>query len=348
MCGHDLRMPEKRKRRISWIDVLLVAAVLAVLVFWWRIASQPQQESEAAQAGEQLMPTNIPLMTATSALTVTAEATLQPTAIVEAPTPEPRTDGAIEHTVRSGETLLGIAGLYGVTVEDIQAANGLSSVLIRVGDELIIPVERGSDDSPVTQVTSQFEYTVQPGDTVVSMAARFGSTVQDILQANNLRDNSVIRPGDVLAVPVRQVPADVLASSAEVTPEPTPPAEELLITSPSAETIYIAPRLIGPPDGATIGRDESVLLRWISVDILDGNEWYVLLLYPVSGSAQNVPSIWTKSTSYRLSAELAPEEGTSAQYAWQVSVVRVQPGVNSQYALEAASPPSELRSFSWK
>ena len=348
MCGHDLRTPERRRRRISWIDALLVAAVLAVLVFWWRIASQPQLESDTAPAGEQLMPTNIPLMTATAVLTATAESDEEPTATVEEPTPEVRTDGSVKHTVRSGETLLGISGLYGVTVEDIQAANGLGSVLIRAGDVLIIPIVRSEGDSPASQVASQFEYSVQSGDTIVSMAARFGSTVQDILQANNLTDNDLIRPGDVLVVPVRRVPSEVLASSAEATPTPTPAAQDRPFIPPPAETIYIAPRLIGPPDDATIGRDESVLLRWISVDVLDGNEWYVLLLYPVSGAAQNIPSIWTKATSYRLESDLAPEEGETAEYAWQVSVVRVQPGVNSQHALEAASPPSDLRSFTWK
>ena len=81
MCGHDLRTPQKRNRRISWIDVLLVVAVLAVLIFWWRVASQPQQETSTAAAGAQLMPTNIPLMTLTAVLTGTVEA-----GVVETPT----------------------------------------------------------------------------------------------------------------------------------------------------------------------------------------------------------------------------------------------------------------------
>jgi LysM repeat protein len=346
MCGHDLRTPQKRARRVSLIDVLLVVAVVAVLVFWWRVASQPQQESATADSGSQLMPTNIPLMTATAVVSGTVQADADATPTLPPPTPEERADGALEHTVRGGETLLGIAGLYGVTVEEIQAANGLASVLIRPGDVLIIPIEASASDAPISQVASQFEYTVQAGDTVVSMAARFGSTVQDILQANGLTDNALIRPGDVLVVPVRQVPSQVLASSSDAAPAPTTVSGGR-VAAAQAETVYIAPRLIGPPNGATLPKEESVLLRWISVDVLDSNEWYVLLLYPVSGSAQNIPSIWTKSTSYRLATDLAPAEGESAEYAWQVSVVRVQSGVSSQYALDAASPPSELRTFTW-
>ena len=346
MCGHDLRTPQRRRQRVSWIDALLVLAVLAVLAFWWRIASQPRQEAETAPAGAQLLPTNIPVLTATEAATMTVEALEEPTP-TDVPTPVVRSDGVVRHTVRAGETLLGIAGQYGVTVDEIQAANDLQNELIRAGDELFIPItrpENGEDGS--IAVASQFEYTVEAGDTIVSIASRFGSTVAEIQRANSLTDNSVIRPGQVLAVPVQQVPSEVLASSAEATPTPASGESRPFVTP--SETIYIEPRLIGPPDNAVLSREEAALLRWISVDVLDPNEWYVLLVYPVSGSAQTLPSIWTKATSYRLDAELAPAEGEAAEYAWQVSVVRVKPGVNSQFALEAASPPSELRSFTWR
>ncbi len=344
MCGHDLRTPQRRRQRVSWIDALLVLAVLAVLAFWWRIASQPRQQAEATQAGAQLLPTNIPVLSESAVVTKTA-ATAEPTP-TDVPTPVVRSDGVVKHTVRAGETLLGIAGLYGVTVDEIQAADRLQNELIRDGDELFIPITRSAEESAAAAVASQFEYTVEAGDTLVSIATRFGGTVEDIQRANSLSNTALIQPGQVLVVPVRQVPTEVLASSAEATPVPTASAAQP--SAPAAETIYIEPRLIGPPDNAVLSREEAALLRWISVDVLDPNEWYVLLVYPVSGAAQSLPSIWTKATSYRLDTELSPPAGESAEYAWQVSVVRVKPGVNSQFALEAASPPSELRSFTWK
>lgn len=45
------------------------------------------------------------------------------------------------HTVVAGDTLLRLSRTYGVTVEDIRAANGIpaNSNLIRVGDQIIIP-----------------------------------------------------------------------------------------------------------------------------------------------------------------------------------------------------------------
>lgn len=338
MCGHDLRIQRRRRQRVSWVDALLVVAVLAVLVVWWRIAAQPRLEPGSEPALAAILPENVPLATPTAVVTIAAEAPPTPT-----PIPTPSAGGVIRHTVRQGETLLAIAGQYNVTVEDIQSANNITGVLIRVGDELIIPVQLPevveNGDAPVeasgTMVESRFEYTVTPGDTVVSIAARFGSSVDAILRANGLSDQDFIRPGDVLVIPVREVPSEVLASG---------PVED----GPANPPFYAEPRLIGPADDAVIGREEAILLRWVSVDVLAPNEWYVLLIYPISGSARSFPSIWTKATSFRMDGDLAPPAGDSATYVWQVSVVRVKPGTGNQYALEPASPPSGMRSFSWR
>jgi LysM repeat protein len=349
MCGHDLRIQHKRRQRVSWIDALLVMAVVVVLAVWWRIASEPRPEQAAAQDVAAILPTSIPVLD--DALPIAA------TVIVQTPTPTPlptaSASGVIRHRVRQGETLLAIATQYSVTVEDIQAANGLTGALIRAGDELVIPVTIPADSAAVdstdgstgSTVQSRFEYAVQPGDTIISIANRFGSTVEEILVINNLTNNDFIRPGDILLIPVRDVPAEVLTSTGDpvsgpVSGDGAPPAP--------AGPVYGEPRPIGPANEEIIPVSDAVLLRWVSVDLLAPNEWYVLLIYPISGSARSFPSIWTKATSYRLEPAMAPAAGDNATYAWQVSVVRVKPGVNNQYALEAASPPSPLRSFTWR
>ena len=330
MCGHDLRIQKTRRQRVSWIDALLVLAVLVVLAVWWRIASQPRPEEAGGENVAVILPTNIPLLTATVPVTVALG--------LETPTPIPTAapNGVIRHRVQAGETLVSIAVLYGVTVEELQAANNLTDALIRAGDELIVPVAIPNiAEASGSTVESRFEYIVQPGDTIISIANRFGSTVEEIVVVNSLTANDFIRPGDVLMIPVREVPAEVLASTADIAPE-------------SPGTIYVEPRPIGPANEEAFEAAEAVLLRWVSVDILAPNEWYVLLIYPISGPARTFPSIWTKTTSYNLDTTFAPTTGETATYAWQVSVVRVLPGANNQYALEAASPPSELRSFTWR
>lgn len=346
MCGHDLRIQPRRHRRVSLLDALLVVAVLAVLLFWWQAGSRGRQSGTPAAetTAEALLPEDIPSL---QAVVVTPTPLPDPT-LAPVPTPvETIVSSVVDHTVAAGETLTSIAIRYGVTVEELQQANGLSDVLIRIGDQLKVPVTRRVSLSPPGS-TSTFEYTVQENDTIVGIATRFGGTVDDILSANNLPANAIIRPGDRLIIPVQQVPAEVLESTALV-PTPTPAgAAGAQPTSVPTAVIYLRPQLTAPNDGATVARSEPVLLRWVSVDLLAPNEWYVLLLYPRSEGARALPSIWTKSTSHRLGVDAAPAEGASAQYDWQVSVVRVVPGSMGGYALEAASPPSELRGFTWQ
>ncbi len=337
MCGHDLRISPRRARGVSLIDAILVLAVVAVLVLWWQMGSRPVTEATDV-ASQAILPGNVPLLNATETLTATVEVT--PTA-----TAAPSAASYIRHQVITGEALLSIAGQYGVSVDDIKAANDLSDELIRAGDVLIIPVIGPAAETSLNRApASRFQYTVQSGDTIVSIAVNFGSTVEDILAVNSRSANDIIRPGDVLIVPLRQTPTQVIESA-------SPAAEGVVAAAqaPSnAPTIYVEPRLIGPPNGVTILLEEAVLFRWISVDVLAPNEWYVLLLYPEGDAAQSLPSTWTKSTSFRLDPEFAPAAGQKASYAWQVSVARVTTDANGQMILEAASPPSEVRRFTWQ
>ncbi len=340
MCGHDLRITPRRAQRISFVDALLVLAVVAVLVLWWQIGNQSQAETPAV--GAAIYPGNVPLLTGTLSATETPLPT-------ETPAPSLPTTTYIRHQVLTGETLLAIAGQYAVTVEEIQAVNNLPDALIRAGDVLIIPVlQSGGLQTTFTDgPTSRFQYTVRTGDTIISIAVNFGSTVDEILQANNLTAQAIIRPGDQLVVPLRSMPAEVLESAATAVVAAPAVTTNNSAGSESA-TIYLEPRLIGPTDGSRIAQTEELLFRWISVDLLKSNEWYVLLIYPERGATQRFPSIWTKATSYRIGPEFAPPAGQSATYAWQISLARVTTSADGKMIIEAASPASEVRRFTWE
>ncbi|MBW7884973.1 MAG: LysM peptidoglycan-binding domain-containing protein [Caldilineaceae bacterium] len=338
MCGYDLRNQPQGRRRFSWIDILLVAAVLAVLVFWWRIGTESVQETDTGEGVQAILPTNIPLIEATA--TPTPTDTPPPTAT---PVPLVQETVLIRHVVEPGETLLSLAIEYDVSVEEIQRANNLSSELIRVGDELQIPVLREGAAGQLNAPSNDFEYIVLTGDTLSTIATRFGSSVADIQSANNLAANDFIRPGDRLIIPVRGAPPAVLA----VTPEPTLVPGVAPESVPTA-VIYVEPRLITPEDGVTIDRADPVIFQWASVDLLAPNEWYVLQVLPRSLTAATFPTAWTKQTSYRLGTELAPIAGVSADYAWLVSVVRVKRTADGRTLLEAASPSSAIRAFTWE
>jgi LysM repeat protein/predicted nucleic acid-binding Zn ribbon protein len=346
-CGHDLTKVPRARRRITWLDLILVVALLVVVVLWWRMAG----DTDRPLVGEAANGEAIAELTDPPAANEDAQAVVADDAVVVEPSPATTLQPAeialpspfvIKHEVQSGETLFGISTLYGVTVEELKAANGLQDELIRPGDELLVPVAESVAEGDVNQtVSTVFTYEVQAGDALVSIAIRFGTQVENILQANQLSVSDFIRPGQKLLVPVEQVPSAVLASSEAVRGLATPSPD-------SPNVVYQAPNLIGPENAETLPASETILFRWISVDLLAPNEWYVLRIWPLEGALESPPAIWTKTTSYRFETAWAPTGGRAARYGWQVTVVRVLPDMGDGRKIQTASTPSQVRTFTWQ
>ena len=71
----------------------------------------------------------------------------KPLVIDTKPAPTPNADGFIEHTVKWFEDIYGVAKTYGVTAEEIMAANGLKSSRISKRQTLLIPVTDKAKES---------------------------------------------------------------------------------------------------------------------------------------------------------------------------------------------------------
>jgi membrane-bound lytic murein transglycosylase D len=124
--------------------------------------------------------------------------------------PEDRRASWRFHVVRAGESLDGIAAALHARVNDIGATNGLSAGDgVDAGDELVIPVA-----SSVAGAGPQ-RYGVRRGDTLITVADRFGVSVEELRRWNHLSSN-VVKPGSSLAVaqPVKLAPATHLRSKA--------------------------------------------------------------------------------------------------------------------------------------
>jgi LysM repeat protein len=111
------------------------------------------------------------------------------------------------YTVQRGDTLFSIASRHGTTVAALMQANGLGSSLIYTGQRLVIPgagssgaTSSGSTQSGSSQAASGRTYTVRRGDTLSGIAARHGTTVAALMQANGLR-SSLIYAGQRLTIP---------------------------------------------------------------------------------------------------------------------------------------------------
>ncbi len=97
-----------------------------------------------------------------------------------------------EYIVQPGDTLYGLARRFGVTVEALREVNGLPGEGIIAGTRLLIP--------PPAQDDRVRTHTVQAGETLYSLARRYGVTVAQLRRANGLRSD-VIRTGTVLTIP---------------------------------------------------------------------------------------------------------------------------------------------------
>lgn len=101
----------------------------------------------------------------------------------------------ITYTVQSGDSLSKLARDYNTTVDEIKAINNLTSNTIVIGEELLLPIV---DDNEEPIPTSS--YIVQRGDSLWKIANLFGTTVQDIINLNNL-DSINLQIGQQLLVP---------------------------------------------------------------------------------------------------------------------------------------------------
>jgi len=117
----------------------------------------------------------------------------------------------VYHRVRSGDTLQKIAQRYHTTVASLQQWNHLSGSSIRPGQRLTAYYQTtagatAAPEAPENAATlaAQGEYRVRRGDTLFSISQRFGMTVDQLRQANNLARNYVIKPGDKLKVVDRE------------------------------------------------------------------------------------------------------------------------------------------------
>ena len=103
-----------------------------------------------------------------------------------------------------------------------------------------------------------------------------------------------------------------------------------------------APALLTPADGAVLTGQDSVLLSWTSVGILQSDQWYVVTL---RNSERNTAAVtwWTKGTTWRLGPEYRGATQAGVDFTWRVQVragSAEQPG-------DAASPVSAERRFTW-
>lgn len=208
VTGPDALRPLDR----HWVRYVRLALLLAAVLIAWRILAWQEDgyKAAASAAGSGAVLQSLPASSSLGELTPTAEAgqvrvpivvlsptpTATPTPIpTPTPTPEPT---PATHVVRPGETLTRISELYDVRVSVIVELNDIPDPNnLEVGQRLRLPEG--------TEVPEQEDapgpYTVQQGDTLNTIAVKYGVSIDELMAANGLSDPNIIYAGQQLRIP---------------------------------------------------------------------------------------------------------------------------------------------------
>ena len=136
----------------------------------------------------------------------------------------------ITYTVKSGDTLSGIASKYNTTARTIASKNNIKNMnLINVGQKLIVgtttktvtvPVSARtrhtnttSKTSTATKTTTNVTYTVKSGDTLSGIASNYNTTARAIASKNHIKNMNLIGVGQKLIVGTTTKPVTIRVSS---------------------------------------------------------------------------------------------------------------------------------------
>lgn len=148
---------------------------------------------------------------------VTIEPTLEPepteaaatpeVVVVIDETPEPELISVPgKHIVQPGENLFRIALNYGLSVEALAQANGITNAaLIYVGQELQVPSGSQAPSDPTTPPVQQpggdVVHIVQPGENLFRIALKYNYDQFYIARYNNISNLALIYPGQSIRIP---------------------------------------------------------------------------------------------------------------------------------------------------
>ena len=238
--------------------------------------------------------TALPPTATPTALPPTPTATaLPPTATPVPPTATPQakigTGGAEEssYTVESGDNWYSIAKRYGITQEELAAANGTTpSDILQVDQKLRIPLAnteqvtssqptpKASATAQATAVSTPQSYTVQQGDNWFSIAKRFGVTQESLAAYNGRTPTDVLQVNQKLRIPPAGAVVPKPTATVVAKPSPTATPEPTLVPEVPVVANLPAPVLLSPMNGDGFSFGTLPVLTWQPVPGVTADDHY--------------------------------------------------------------------------
>ena len=317
VCGATLtwlqRLPRGTREVVAVLGAVVV--VFAILNFIGRETGSLQSSAQQAMSRVvSQVPTGLPTFTAAPPSTPTLP---QPSPYPPTATPMPK---VISYTVKSGDTLYGIAESFGVPAERIENANQLNNPeSLSIGDVLAIPAAPSAEAQLVEQPAPAGAGSVG----VAASASPLSATGPSSSTLVAIGGSPLAGQGDGLA--------------------------GVALSDEGSTVAFDAPIPLGPADGAAVA-DDQAQLSWSSVGILPADTYYVVAIRDADApeGEANLEWVYSNATSLRLPRRLRPALGATRVLEWSVSArlqARTLFGPDKGIPVSGASP---WRRVTWK
>jgi len=111
------------------------------------------------------------------------------------------------YVVVKGDSLSRIAQKLNLKIKQLTKLNGIKkSTTLRIGQKLKVPYTQ-----KIVNALSSASYTVESGDTLLSIAKMFNLSAKDIVTFNHIKDATTVRQGKVLKLPLPYIMAKLEA-----------------------------------------------------------------------------------------------------------------------------------------
>jgi LysM repeat protein len=224
----------KRQQRMPFVlggvALLLVVVGIIILVVWLSGSGNSISSLFATDTPTATMTSTNTPVTPTLTSTVTPTETMTPTITVTS-TPS----GPFEYTIQENDNCWDIAIKFEVDVQVLQAINNFGTGCpIKPGDVILIPAPDQTLPTETPLPTglaagTKIEYTIKTGETLANIASRFNSTVESIMEDNDIEDENSILAGQILEIRINLVtptmtlaPTSTRSTTSAATLTPTP------------------------------------------------------------------------------------------------------------------------------